>query len=103
MKLNVMQVLKTLSGQTMKDQDEQGQAMDATLRMAICNALLAPTQREEKGTEKLRKYELARKVFTEDTPELAAEDVALMKERILAVFPPLIAGQTVRMLEGAEV
>ena len=55
MVINVIQVLKNLSGQTMMDTDGQGNAVEATLRMAIVNALLAPVQKED-GMEKIKKY-----------------------------------------------
>jgi hypothetical protein len=98
MKLDVTQNVTTLGGTPIKDQDENGNAVDATFGMAIVNALLSPVQ-NEKGIEKVHKYELARKVYESDTVELTVEDVALIKQRVLDVFPPLVSGQIVKVLE----
>lgn len=101
MRIDVTQVLKTFQGVPMKDQNEKGEAVDATARMAIVNALLYPTQ-TEKGTDKLTKFELARKVHSTDVVDFSTEDVALIKERVLDVFPTLVAGQVVRILESTD-
>jgi hypothetical protein len=99
MLIDVTQTLKTLSGQVMKDVDENQNAIDATLRLAIVNALLAPTKGQESGVDKVKKYELAKKVYTQDSVELSAEDITLIKSRIGEVFQVNIVGQCFEMLE----
>lgn len=100
-KLNVG--LKTLDGQQMIDKDGQDNAIDATLQTAIVNAVLSPLQQgqNEKGTEKVKKYDLAMKVYKSDGEvELSAEDIVLIKERIADVFSPLVVGQCFNLLEN---
>lgn len=98
MVIDVTQTLKTLNGQTMKDVDENQNAIDATLKLAIVNALLASTKKEESGIEKVKKYELAKKVYSQDSVELSAEDITLIKSRIGEVFQTAIVGQCFEML-----
>lgn len=99
MVINVTQVLKSFSGQVMLDKDEQGNAVEATLRMAIVNALLSPVQKET-GVDKVKKYELAKKVYQNDEVDLESEEITLIKTRIGEVFPPLIVGQADELLEN---
>lgn len=102
MKINVNQTLKNLAGQPMKDQDGEGNVVDATLKLALVNAVLAPSQKES-GVDKVRKYELARKIHVSDEVDLTAEEIALCKKAVGEVFPsPLIVGQVMDLLEGKE-
>lgn len=100
MLVDVTQKLKTLSGQVMKDFDENKEAVDATLRLVIVNALLATTKKQESGVEKVRKYELAKKAYQNDEVELTAEDITLIKNQIGEVFPAVVVGQCFEMLEN---
>lgn len=98
MKLDTTQTLKTLSGDVMMDNDGKGNAVEATVRMAVVNAVLAPVERES-GVEKVKKYDLASRIFKEDEVELSVEEISLIKERVGEVFPPLITGQIWKLLE----
>lgn len=98
MKVDVTQVFKTMDGQVMIDNDGKGNAVEATLRMAIVNAVLSPVERES-GIEKAKKYDLAMRVYKEDEVDLKAEEITLIKERVGEVFPPLIVGQVFNLLE----
>lgn len=100
MKINTNQVLKSLSGEVLKDRDDKGQAIDATLKVAIVNALLAPMQKEEAGTIKIKKYELAKRIYQNDEIDLTAEEITLIKARVGEVYPPLLVGQMNEILEG---
>lgn len=100
MKINTNQVLKSLSGEALKDRNDKGEMVDATLKIAIVNALLAPVQKEEAGTIKIKKYELAKKVFQNDEIDIIAEDISLIKGRVGEVYPPLLVGQINEILEG---
>lgn len=104
MKINVNQKLKTVEGQTMKDVGSDGKAVEATLKMAIVNSLLAPLQQgqNESGIEKVKKYELAMRVYKGGEVELTVEDIALIKKQIGDVYPPLIVGQTFDLLEKSS-
>jgi len=98
MLVNVNQVLKTMDGQTMKDMVD-GEAVDATVKMAIVNGLLSPVQKES-GIEKVKKYELAKKVFNADEVDLNEDEIKLIKERVSEAFPsPLIVGQVFDLLK----
>jgi len=90
--------LKTLDGQVMKDADAQGNAIDATLKMAIVNAILSPVQKET-GIEKVKKYELAKKVYASDEVDLNEDDIKLIKERVGEAFAPIIVGQVYELLK----
>lgn len=97
MKLDVTQVLKNMEGKTMKDSDGNGNAIDATIRMAIVNALLSPVQKDT-GVDKMKKWELAQRVFKQDEVEVSIDDVKIIKDRIGELYPPLIVGQVWKIL-----
>jgi len=90
--------LKTMDGQIMKDVNEQGEAIDATFRLAIVNALLSPVQKET-GIDKIKKYELAKKAYTNDEVDLNEDDIKLIKERVGELYSPIIVGQIYELLK----
>jgi hypothetical protein len=94
-KTNVL--LRTLDGQGMKD-NVDGKAVDATVKMVIVNAILSPVEKEN-GVDKVKKYELAKKVYASDEVDLNENDIRLIKERIGECFPPIIVGQIFELLK----
>jgi hypothetical protein len=80
--------------------------VSAPVGVVVVEALLRPHPSEDRlgGMEKLRRFELARKVHeTEKTIDLPVEDVALIKELIgTKNFPVLIVGQMFGILEGKK-
>ena len=98
MKINVDQTLKTLDGKTMMDADSSGNAVEATVKTLLVNAVLAPTK-DEKGVDKVRKYELAKMVFKGGEVDLTPEDVVLIKEQVGNNFAPIVVGQVFEMLD----
>ena len=101
MLIKVDTLLKTMDGQVMKDMVD-GEAVDATLRMAMVNAVLSPIEKES-GMDKVKKFNLAKKIHdAESEVDLTVEEVSLVKERIGEVFPVLIVGQVFNLLEGKE-
>lgn len=99
MKLDVAQVLVGLDNKAL--QDDTGK--DATLGGVCINALLTPAQDEQPiaGTEKMTRFALANRINDSDgSLDLAVEDVALIKERIGILYPPLIVGLAWSLLEG---
>ena len=98
MLVNVNQVLKTIDGQTMQEPNDKGEAVDATLKMAIVNAVLSPVK-DESGIEKVKKYELAKKVFNADEVDLNEDDIKLIKERVGKLFGPIVVGQIYELLK----
>jgi len=98
MLVKVNQILKTMDGQEMKDVDGQGNAIDATAKLAMVNALLSPVQ-NEKGVDKVRKYELARKIYQVDEIDLNEDEIKEIKERVGEIFPPIVVGQIYELLK----
>ncbi len=97
MKININQVLTQLNGQPIKDTDESGKAVDATVRNALVNAVLLPEQ-NEKGTQKVLKYELAKKIYqAKEDVEVTAEEVVMLKRVVGEAFAPLIVGQLMEL------
>ena len=97
-KINVDETLKTLDGQTMMDNDGKGNAVEASLKTLLVNAVLAPTK-DEKGVDKVRKYELAKMIFKGGEVDLTAEDITLIKKQVGENFAPIVVGQVFEMLE----
>ena len=89
--------LKTLDCQTMKD-NVDGQAVDATVKMAIVNAVLSPVDKES-GIDKVKKYELAKKIYASDEVDLNEDDIKLIKDRVGETFAPIIVGQIYELLK----
>jgi len=81
----------------MKD-NVDGQAVDATVRMAIVNAVLSPVQKES-GIDKVKKYELAKKIYASDEVDLNEDEIKLIKDRVGETFPPMVVGQIYELLK----
>lgn len=90
--------LVNIDGKAMKDDDGQGQVIDATVRLAIVNAVLSPVQ-TDKGVDKVKKYELAKRIYTSDEVDLDEDDIKLIKERIGENFAPIVVGQIYELLK----
>ena len=97
MLVNVNQVLKTIAGETMKD-NVDGNAIDATVKLAIVNAILSPVEKES-GIDKVKKYELAKKIYASDEVDLNEDEIKLIKERVGEGFAPIIVGQIFELLK----
>lgn len=101
MKVKVNQKLVALNGNVLKDNDGQGNVIDATLKTAIVNGLLAPVQKES-GVDKVKKYELALRIYKNDEVELSAEDIVLIKKCVGENFAPIVVGQVWELLENKD-
>jgi len=104
MKINVNQTLKALNGDVLKDNDGQGNAKDANVKDAIINVLLASIQqgKTETGVDKVKKYELAKRIYETDEVLLSVEEIVLIKDRVGDSFGPMVVGQVFKLLEGKE-
>jgi hypothetical protein len=91
--------LKTLDGTVIMDNDGKGNAVEATVRMALVNAILSPVQ-QETGMEKVKKYELAKKIHDQDEVELSMDDIELIKDRVGEIYAPVVVGQLYSLLSG---
>ena len=90
--------LKTMDGQVMKDNDGEGKAIDATVKLAMVNAILSPVQKES-GIDKVKKYELAKKIYASDEVDLNEDEIKLIKDRVGETFPPIVVGQIYELLK----
>jgi len=77
---------------------------ELTLRDVCIRALLMnhPDERNIKGEEKLRRYDLALKIQNQKTPELTTTEISNIKDLIGRAFAALIVGRAWHMLEGDE-
>jgi len=96
--INVDVKLMTLDGKVMMDADSSGNAVEATVKTLLVNAVLAPTK-DEKGVDKVRKYELAKMIFKGGKVDLTPEDIVLIKQQVGDNFAPVVVGQVFEMLD----
>ena len=97
MKVNTNQTLKTFDGKVMKDVVD-GNAIDATIKQAIVNAVLSPVEKET-GVEKVKKFNLAQRIYKEDNVDLNEDEIKLIKERVGECFAPIVVGQVFELLK----
>lgn len=100
MKIETEVVLKNLDGEELKDASVKGESTNVTLKICLINALLSPLGqgKTEAGTEKLKKFNLAKKINDNKEVDLSADDIVLLKNRVGEVYPPLIVGQVYELL-----
>lgn len=98
MKIKVTESLKQMNGKPMVDQDDNGKPVEATIRTVLVNALLSPVP-EEKGMDKVAKYDLAQRIYKEDEVDLNETDIKLIKDRVGELFAPLVVGQIFNLLK----
>ena len=94
MKVNFTKKLRNIDGKPIKDKDGT-----ITLSSISINALLAQTKEEVEGKEKVEQYDLALKIRDNKDADLTVEEIAKIKELVGKIFPPLIVGQTFKMLD----
>lgn len=90
--------LKDLEGNVLKDPDgKQG-----TVFGVIIDALLTPQRGEESlpGEEKLKRWELARKIHGKFDVDLSLDELTLIKTLVGKAFGPVVVGQVWSLLEG---
>mgnify|MGYP003654188587 CR=1 FL=1 len=90
MKRNLDTFLKTLDGKTYEDK--------ATLK-SVLFAAVAATLDSDKGEDKMMLYGLASKIHAGGVVDFTAEEIALMKKRVQTVYPILVVGSTITLLE----
>jgi len=106
-KIDFNQEIKTIEGATlMRVRAVNGAVTElaATLRWAAVEALLTtPSNLPTPAEEKARRYDLALKI--QGNPgrlDLSVDDLSFIKKLCDEHFPPLVMGQTRRMLEGED-
>lgn len=78
--------------------DPSGKPIELTVRTAVINALMAPYRDEQNlsGTEKIRRADLARKIYERDPSvnNLSPADEDLIKKLVNKFYPsPLVVSQ----------
>ena len=103
------QVLFDLQGRAMQTAgEEEGQTEDMTLGVVCCQSLLA-TLRDDKsdGMEKLKRFNLARKIkgsSTDDdyaTIRLNSKQKKMIEDQASQIFPTLVYARIYELLEGS--
>lgn len=97
MLVDVSNELKQLNGQPLMD-NVNGEAVVVTFKDVIANALLSPVQKEQR-VDKIRKYELAKKVYDGGKVDLNEEEIKLIKDRVGDVYPPIVVGPVFELLK----
>jgi len=97
MKIDVTKVLKDFDDNPIMDV-KNGETVEATIRMAIVNALLTPSK-NDKGTEKLEKFTLAQRVYGDDEVDLNEDEIKLIKDKIGELFAPMVVGRIFELLK----
>lgn len=97
-------VLKDLDGVPIRkcEADTLACKEPVTLGFVASSALLAPDeprQQSQGGEDKAARFALALKVHGASKVDLKAEDIALLKARIGAVFPPIFVGRAYEILD----
>jgi hypothetical protein len=93
MKRNLDQVMTDLDGKDFQDK--------ATLKTIVFNALASPMQEDSSMSidKKMKQYALLQTINKGGEVELTAEDISLIKERGCKIFPLIVFGRMVEMLE----
>jgi len=103
MRIDVTRPLKNFNGQVLAERDASGVERPITLRDLCCAALTNATPGETlQGTEKMRRFTLAQRIYTDDVAELLADDIVLLKKIIDTLYNVVIVGAAWTALEEGE-
>jgi len=124
MKIDFTKVLKNFKGDPLKNDDEVKEVKDKdgsikvkgkpatvfTLRDAALNILLMPAPGADgreapvSGKKNLDRYQLANKIYANDTVEITVDQRDLIKDATTKIYPAaMISGQIWEMLERTAV
>lgn len=96
MKINLTTELTQLDGTPVPDTD--GEPM--TLRTVFCNVLTGQRQGENiPGPEKVRRSDLAIKIYNADEISLGIDDTKLLRDLVAGGYIPLIVGPVWHLLD----
>jgi len=96
--------LKNLRGEELKDITD-GKEQPITLKTVCVEALLTAYPKEEiSGTEKMKRYRIAKKVddANGEVLQLSVEELKSLKELVGIRFSPLIVGAAYAILDPTE-
>jgi len=124
MKIDFTKVLKNLKGDSLKNDDEVREVKDKegtvtvkakpatvfTLRDAALNILLMPAPGADgreapvSGKKNLDRYQLAERIYANDTVEITVDQRDLIKDATTRIYPSaMVSGQIWEMLERTAV
>jgi len=124
MKIDFTKVFKNFKGESLKNDDEVKEVKDKdgsikvkgkpatvfTLRDAALNILLMPAPGADgreapvSGKKNLDRYQLANKIYANDTVEITVDQRDLIKDATTKIYPAaMISGQIWEMLERTAV
>ena len=101
MEIDFSQALTAFDGTPLRQPGpDGGEPIEITLRLVAIEALCRPSdERNLTGTEKFARWQLAQRIHNDDVVDLAAEDIAKLKDRIGQLFPPLVVGSSFGLLD----
>lgn len=82
----------------LKDQPVLVQGAPLTLGIVAANALLAD-EKGLTGTQKIERFELAKKIYSGGSLELSEEERVRIKELVEKNYPPLVYARVIELLE----
>lgn len=99
MKIDLSAKILDLDGSTIRT-GARGEK-DFTLGSAVCTALLTPDPKESdiSAEEKLRRFNLATKLYDGGVQDLSVEDISLLKLLIGRAYPALTVGRCFALLD----
>jgi hypothetical protein len=94
--VHTKETLKDFAGLPLKDGDKE-----ITNGAILVNALTMPRAGDENvsGEEKLKRYELARKLYTSEVVDLTSEQVVTLRELVSKTYSVVVTGQILEWLK----
>lgn len=99
MKLNVSTELTALNGQTLPNTLSDGKVVPLIVKDVVVNVVMAPSDKDD-GMAKVRKYDLAMKLYKADGDvELTLEEAKEIKDLLgKSPFGPVVVGPILHLL-----
>lgn len=99
MRIDFSYELKNIDGTAIMA-GQEGTALK--LKKIAVDALMGsyPDEQNLGGEEKVRRYDLATKIYSMTDPDMTVEDVALIKKLVGKAYTALVVGQAWKVLEG---
>ena len=97
--ISALATFKDRNGETIKEGDEPFTFRNLAIRAID---MVIPEDQNMSIADKLLFDKLARKIMLNDAIDLTSQEVTKLKDRIGKVFPPLIVGQAIELLDPAE-
>ncbi len=105
MKVDVTQTLTALSGEAVREPaaEDGEKGKEFTLRAACVNALMAVMEKDNNlsGEDKLKSFELAKRIQNDPEPDLTPEELTKIKDRVGKAYGPVIVGPVFTILNGS--